>query len=269
MRVGARQHRGSHAANAIAVDPPGGRRYSSALTVDRSVEWLHITFHMYRKVFPRAAALAVKNWPVLGTVFAYLVILSVAATVARVMGFAGGFVVSLVWAACAGSFLYLVEMMVRTSRVSLDDVRRSFGAYLWDVVGVSFVFWVFFTLVTPAILQLPNGGLILLCINIAIFVLCNAVPELIYLGHHSALALLAESYGFVAANWLEWFPANMVAAAVFYAVSSLPGSGPVGIVRYGLTALLVYFTMVMRGLLFLELYGSTHRSRRFKYRAQF
>ena len=233
------------------------------------MEWLQITFQMYRKVFPRAAALAVKNWPVLGTLFGYLVILSVAATLARFMGFAGGLVVSLVWAACAGSFLYLVEMIVRTSRVSLDDVRRSFGAYLWDVVGVSFVFWVFFTLVTPAILQLPNGGLILLCIDIAIFVLCNAVPELIYLGHHSALALLTESYGFIAANWLEWFPANVVAAGILYAVSSLPSDGLIGIVQHALTALLVYFAMVMRGLLFLELYGTTHRSRRFKYRAQF
>jgi hypothetical protein len=233
------------------------------------MEWLLITFQIYRKVFPQAAVLAVKNWPVLGTLFVYLVLLSVASTVARFMGFAGGLVVSLVWAACAGSFLYLVEMMVRTSRVSLDDVRRSFGVYLWDVVGVSFVFWVFFTLVTPALIQLPNGWLILLCINIAILVLCNAVPELIYLGHHSALALLAESYGFIAANWLEWFPANIVAAAILYAVSLLPGHGPLGIVQYALIALLVYFTMVMRGLLFLELYGTTHRSRRFKYRAQF
>jgi hypothetical protein len=234
--------------------------------VAQSVEWFLVTLSIYRRVFARAAALAVKNWPVLGSVFVYSALMGATAWAAVLFGFIGGFLLSLVSAACTASFLYLVEMIVRTSRVTLDDFRRSFGVYLWDVVGISFLSWVFFTLATPALTQLPQGGVILLFVWIAVFVLFNAVPELIYLGHYSAVALLAESYGFIAANWIEWFPANIAAAALLYAVWSVQVEGPVAYLQLALLGLLFYFVMVMRGLLFIELQGTTHRGRAFKYR---
>ncbi len=232
------------------------------------MEWFLVTLQIYRKVFTRAGTLAMRNWPVLGSVFAYSAILSLATGAAVLLGLIGGFLLSLVSAACVGSFLYLVEMIVRTSKVTFGDFRRSFGMYLWDVVGITFVFWVFFALATPAILQLPQGFLILLFVHVAGFVVFNAVPELIYLGHASSVALLSESYAFIAANWIEWFPANLVAAGVLYAVASLPVSGIGAYVQTAALGLLIYFTMVMRGLLFIELHGSTHRGRAFKYRMQ-
>jgi hypothetical protein len=237
-------------------------------TVVQPVEWFLVTLKTYQRVFARAVTLAVKNWPVLGSVFAYSAIMSVTGWLSELLGPVGGFVLSLVWAACVGSFLYLVEMIVRTSKVTLDDFRRSFGAYLWDVVGITFVFWIFFRLATPALIQLPQGYLIFLCVQIAIFVLFNAVPELIYLGHYSALALLQESYAFIAANWIEWFPANLAAAGILYAVASVPVHGIAAYLRLAVLGLLVYFVMVMRGLLFIELDASTHRSRAFKYRME-
>ena len=230
------------------------------------LEWLLVTLQIYRHVWARAAALALKNWPVFGSLVVYHLIWTVAATVCLPLGIAGGFVLTIVKAACLGSFLYLVEMIVRTSKVTLEDFRRSFGTYLWDVVGITFVFWIFFRLATPAIAQLPQGFLILLFVEIAGFVVFNAVPELIYLGHYSSLALLSESYAFIAANWIEWFPANLVAAGILYAVAAVPLNGLAVYVQTGVLGLLVYFTMVMRGLLFVELHGSTQRSRAFKYR---
>jgi len=237
------------------------------LRVVPPVEWFLVTLKIYRRVFERAATLAARNWAVLGSVFVYSFIMSVTVVFSWRLGIVGGFLLSFVWAACVGSFLSLVETIVRTSKVTLDDFRRSFGMYLWDVVAITFLFWVFFTLATPALLQAPQGGLLLLFAQIAIFVLFNAVPELIYLGHHSAITLLTESYAFIAANWVEWFPANLAAAAVLYAASSVEVDGVGVYAQRAALGLLVYFTMVMRGLLFIELHGSTHRSRVFKYRA--
>lgn len=232
------------------------------------MEWFLVTLSIYRRVFVRAARLAARNWAVLGTVFIYSTIMQVTVSVSVLLSIMGGFLLSLVWAACVGSFLYLVEMIVRTNKVTLDDFRRSFGMYLWDVVAISFLSWLFFTLATPAILGLPQGALILLFARIAILVLFNAVPELIYLGHSSAVALLSESYAFIAANWIEWFPATLVAAAAVYAVAAIPVVGLATYLQSAALGLLVYFAMVMRGLLFLELEGSTHRSRAFKYRTE-
>ncbi len=231
----------------------------------RPVEWFLVTLQIYRKVFARAAVLAAKNWPVLGSVFVYGAIQMVAARWCLPLGIAGGFALSLIEAACLSSFLYLVEMIVRTSKVTLDDFRRSFVPYLWDVVGIMFLFWIF-TLLRPAFMQLPQGEVILLFVYLAVFVLFNAVPELIYMGHYSAATLLSESYQFIAENWIEWFPASLLAAGVLALVGSVPVRGPAAYAQEAVLALLLYFTMVMRGLLFIELHGSTHRGRAFKYR---
>jgi hypothetical protein len=230
------------------------------------VEWLTVTLAMYRKAFHQAAQLVLKNWLVLGTVFVYMVTLNVGAIVAGLLPIVGGFLYTLVLAACVGSFLSLVEMMVRTSRVTFDDFKRSFGAYLWDVVGVSFLLWLFSQLAVPALLSLPQGTVIVLCAYLAIFVFGNAVPELIYVGHFSSMALLQESYGFVLENWIEWFPANLIAATLVFAIWSVPVDGIFAWIQTAVIALLIYFVMVMRGLLFRELHGSSRRSRAFRHR---
>ena len=234
------------------------------------VEWVVVTLQIYRKVFARAAVLALKNWPVLGTLFVYSAIRQVAARLCLPFGMAGGLVLTVIDAACLGSFLYLVEMIVRTAKVTLDDFRRSFGVYLADVLGIMFLFWIF-SLLSPALGRLPQGELILACVYIVLFVLFNAVPELIYMGHYSATALLSESYEFISENWIEWFPATLIgvtliAVALLVTAAVLPISGAAAYVRDAIIALLVYFTMIVRGLLFIELHGSTHRSRAFKHR---
>ena len=234
-------------------------------TVVQPLEWFVVTLQIYRHVFARAAALAAKNWPVLGSLAVYYVIRTSAAVLCMPLGIAGGFIVTLVQAACVGSFLYLVEQLVRTSRVTLNDFRHSFSRYLWDVVGVMFLFWIF-TLVSPAIRQLPQGDVILLFLLVVILILFNAVPELIYMGHYAPTALLSESYQFIIENWIEWFPATLVAVCVMYGISAVPLRGAGVYAQEAATGLVLYFTMVMRGLLFIELHGSTHRGRAFKYR---
>jgi hypothetical protein len=179
----------------------------------------------------------------------------------------GGLALSAVSSACFASFLYLVEMMVRSSRVTFDDFRRSFGPYFWDVVGITFVLWLFWQIVVPVLAQTPQGGALVLAVNLGILVLFNAVPELIYLGHHSVPALLTESYGFITENWIEWFPPNLLLGFVLVLLLAFPGYGLGGILRLAILGLFIYFAMVARGFLFLELAGSSRRSRAFRYRA--
>ena len=231
------------------------------------LESLTVTVDMYRRAFARGALLAVRNWPVLGTVFAYAAVLAVGAYFALFLGIAGGFVMALLGAACMGSFLYLVEMIVRTNRVNWEDFRRSFGMYLWDVIAVNFALWIFWQIAMPVARQLPQGHVVVLCVELLILVFFNAVPELIYLGHYSLLQLLSRSYEFIANNWIEWFPPNLLLMVVL-AMLWLPNAGGVGarIAQLAVSALFLYFAMVVRGLLFIELDGSTRRSRIFRHK---
>jgi hypothetical protein len=231
------------------------------------VESLVVTFDMYRRAITRGAALAVRNWPVLLSVFAYAGMMAVGAYLAMFLGLVGGFLMAVLSAACASSFLYLVEMIVRTNKVTWEDFRHSFGPYLLDVMGVLFVFWIFSQFLAPALLQLPQGPVVVLSVELVALVLFNAVPELIYLGHYPLVALLARSYAFIASNWIEWFPPNLLLAAGFVALSAPEPSSTAGVVAQSAAlALFVYFAMVVRGLLFIDLDGTTRRARIFRHK---
>jgi len=234
-----------------------------------TMDELQVILSMYSTVLQRAGVLTRRNWPVLATVFAYAAIFAFTLSIAAGLGLFGALLLGLAQSACLASFLYLVEMIVQTSKVTLDDFRKSFGVYLQDVIGVWFVFWLFRRIVVPVLVQAPNGLAILLAIELAAFVFFNAVPELIYLGHHSVLELLTESARFISENWIEWFPPNLLAAGAFFVLLALPfPAGALGsLARWALLALCLYFTMVMRGLLFLELHGSSRRARLFRWRA--
>lgn len=238
------------------------------------MEWFAITFRIYQQVFAEAARLTARNWPVLGSIFVYWAILQIASFGLAALGvfhgplaLVGGLALNLLRAACIGSFLYLVEMMVRTRKVSLEDFQRSFGVYLWDVVGVMFVFWIVSMLASPLFATIPQGWAYFALLQLVLFILLNAVPELIYLGHYSALALLGESYKFIGTNWIEWFPLTLGAIALSYAVVQGVALTGLWFLADAALYLMIYFTMVLRGLLFLELYQSSPRSRAFRYRA--
>jgi len=230
------------------------------------VSWLSVTLALYGRTLRRAADLTWRNWPVVGSLFVYAAVMSVAAALAASLGIVGGFLLSFAWAACVGSFLYLVEMLVRSGRVTLADFQRSAGVYLWDVVGVTFVVWIAFRLLTPALATIPQGPMLLLGLYLIVLVFFNAVPELIYLGRCSSLELLGESYAFIGENWIEWFPVTVELGALVLAIDALPVAPLLEWPKLAAVALLVYYTMVVRGLLFLELQGSSRRSRAFRHR---
>ncbi len=220
-------------------------------------------------MFLRALALMRENWPVAGTMFVYVFVIALTMPLAMSFGIFGGFVIQMVRAACLSSLLYLVERMIRTGAVKLEDLLQSFAPYLWDLVGVLFLLWLFESALLPLLLSLPSGVALVACLELAGFVLFNAVPELIYLGHHSSLELFSESAKFIGENWIEWFPMNfgLVVGFVLIVAAPVPAGVLGAFLQSTLLAVFIYFALVVRGLLFQELSTSSRRSRQFRYRA--
>ena len=154
--------------------------------------------------------------------------------------------------------------MIRTGRVHFRDLPAGFAAYLGDLLTVFFLVWVLSLVASLVLAPFPFLRIVFV---LACFVFFNAVPELIYLGGHAPAELLVESYRFIGENWIEWFPANIVLARMRRrgpraarrrrpVFSSRP---PPGVV--------LYFAMIVRGLLFQELATSSRRGREFRRRA--
>ncbi len=221
---------------------------------------LQDTLTLYRRTFTRGASLALTNWPVGLMLLVYLALLNVATMIAIPFGIVGGFIMQIAMAACASSWLALVEQVIRSGRIRLSDVPASFNAYLGDLITVFFILWILRLVVAPI---LVTSGALAAILQLGILIFFNAVPELIYFGHHSGVALFTESYHFISENWIEWFPANFILGGCLVMATLVP-SGPAGIVGIFVSGVVLYFAMIVRGFLFQELSTSSRRGRAFR-----
>ena len=216
-----------------------------------------------------------KNWVVSLAPVAYGIILTLAGVVAGPLGIVGGLIYSLVSSACASSGLYLVKNLVESGKTDMNDFLNGFLVYLGDLLTFFFILWLPMWAAANGLAGVPNGWLIYLLLRLGLFVLLNAVPEMIYQGRASGLELIGASYNFIVENWIEWLVPNLIlfAAGYFFLdyFDSLLFGLPV-FVQLFLSALvlglLLAFFMIFRGFLFSQLHGTTRRTRIYRYDAR-
>jgi hypothetical protein len=233
------------------------------------------TLWISAKALRRSWESLLKNWVVSFAPFAYAALLSILAFIVASLGIIGGLVLGLASQACISSGLHLIKNIVESDRADLKDFINGFTVYLWELLGIAFILWIPMRVLAMALASAPNGGLIFALIQIAIYILLNPIPELIYQTRASGLGLISESYNFIVENWLEWLLPNIVLTIAGYLIlnilnaitTGLPGVVQVFIITVGMGLCVSYF-MIFRGFLFAELYGSTRRSRAYRYKTQ-
>jgi hypothetical protein len=205
----------------------------------------------------------------------YGALLSIVGLVAAPLGILGGLLLGLATQACISSGLHLIKNIVESGRADFKDFVNGFTVYLWELLGIAFILWIPLRVLALALASIPNGSLIYTLIQIALYILLNPVPELIYQTRSSGVAIISDSYNFIVENWLEWLLPNIAMTIAGYVILQFLSAIAVGlpfgiqlfIVAAGLGLCLTYF-MIFRGFLFAELYGTTRRSRVYRYRAQ-
>lgn len=236
---------------------------------------IEVTLWLYATALQRSWHVLHKNWVVSVAPAVYGIILSVCATLVAPLGMIGAFIYPLVSAACASSGLFLIKNMLDSGKTDLNDFLNGFTVYIWDVITISFILWIPMQLAAMGLASLPNGWLLFMLLRLGLFVLLNAVPELIYQGRTSGLDLIGASYNFIVENWLEWLAPNLFLALVGYFVVNLLESLIFALPAYVELFILAFcmglglaYIMTFRGFLFSQLYGTTRRSRLYRYNAR-
>ena len=233
------------------------------------------TLWLYATALRRSWESLLKNWVVSFAPWVYATLLTVLALVVAPLGIIGGLVLGLATQACISSGLYLIKNIVESRRADFKDFVNGFRVYLWELLGIAFILWIPMRVLAMALASTPNGVLIFTLIQLAIYILLNPVPELIYQTRSSGLALISDSYNFIVENWLEWLLPTIVLTIAGFLIlnvlsaitAGLPSVVQIFIVAVGMGLCLSYF-MIFRGFLFAELHGSTRRSRAYRYKAQ-
>jgi hypothetical protein len=239
------------------------------------MEQIKAILWIYKTALTKTVQLLRDNLGIIFAPIAYGVVLSVAAILMAPLGFIGGMILGAVLAACASSALYLIENVVRMGKATLQDFIQGFTVYIWDILTLAFIFWIPMRLLSQFAYSIPNGPLLYLGVQILLYVIFNAVPEIIYQSRVSGLAVLSASYQFIVENWIEWLLPNLLVGVVGYllrdlvhsVVAPLPFFFQYFFVEAGF-GLFLTFLMIFRGLLFAELNGTTRRSRVYRYKAR-
>jgi hypothetical protein len=236
---------------------------------------LQVMLWIYALALKRAWNGVRKNLVVSFAPLAYGLALSIVGIIALPLGIVGGLLLGLATQACVSSGLYLVKNIIETGKTDINDFLRGFTVYIWELVTIAFILWIPMKLASMTLATIPNGYVIYLCIQIALYILLNPVPELIYQTRISGLELLSASYNFIVENWIEWLIPNLILGIAGYLLLNafgsflfgLPGFLQLFLYAFALGICLTYI-MTFRGFLFTELHGTTRRSRIYRYNAR-
>jgi hypothetical protein len=236
---------------------------------------LRVTLWMYATALKRSLECVRKNWVVSFAPVVYGIGLSIVGTLVAPLGMIGGLLYSLASSACASSALFLIKNMVESGKTDVRDFLNGFTVYLWEVITIGFILWIPTWALATSLASVPNGALIFFLIRLCLYIILNAVPELIYQSRVSGLELIGASYNFIVENWIEWLTPNLILFAAGYFLLDFVGSlfydmpGFVQLFLYALVlGLCLTYFMTFRGFLFAQLYGTTRRSRIYRYNAR-
>jgi len=236
---------------------------------------LQVTFWLYATALSKSYDCVRKNWVVIFAPVAYGVILTVVGIVVASLGMIGGLVYSLVSSACTSSGLYLIKNMVESGKTDVNDFLNGFLAYLGELLTFFFILWLPMWAAANGLSGVPNGWLIYLLLRLALFIILNAVPEMIYQGRVSGLELIGASYSFIVDNWIEWLVPNLILFAAGYFLldffESLLFGLPAFVQLFSsacMIGVLLAFFMTFRGFLFSQLHGTTRRTRIYRFDAR-
>lgn len=232
------------------------------------------------KAFARSA------WAMIALLACFPLLMAVNVLVSP-LGFFGGFIVALVQAAAAGTYLACLRDALQSRKAMGPAVlRANLGVDMWEIIGV--LFPIFLVELVLALVGAP--WFVSLTVSIAIALFFNPAPEMIGRVRAHGVELLQDAARFMMNNGPEWMVPQVLALGALWlvfpdqaigllqlfgprfgftqtgALAMSAGAGAVGwALGFGLVAL-VHLWMLFRGALYQRLSGGGRRQREWEAR---
>ena len=153
----------------------------------------------------RAATAAIKrNWMIiLGSVLAYFLFVLILPLLAP-FGVGGGFLAGLLKIALLTFYYSWLTAAYRKERLTPACMREFDLNLFLTIISVGFVLWIIEELTRPLIYSEQTFALYF-CLQLGIFLVLNALPEVVFIQRSQSIYALRETASFVVRNWIEWF----------------------------------------------------------------
>lgn len=164
-----------------------------------------VLLKLYRDCVAQSTKAFLKNWIVLpASIAMYLFLSIVLVPFFGSFGIAGGFFLGLL-ITCVFTFFYSwIYRTIRKEKLVFKDLTEFDYSLFICIINTGFVLWIvrFFV---EAFSAAKGDNTIQLLFNFAVVLLCNPLPEVLYIRRNAGLEALHESFQFTQSFWLEWF----------------------------------------------------------------
>ena len=175
-------------------------------------EVLHATLKMYWSCMHQATISLIKGWPIfVGCVLIYLFWIQMASLFGG-MGFGGGFLLGFIYIALLALFYHWISELVEGNGLAFQDLIRYDYSLFFNVINVAFILWI----VDLVVSMFAQGSVssIGLLVQLGIYIVFNAIPEVIYQRRYDGPTALSEAFTFTRDNWIEWFAPYIALAGI-------------------------------------------------------
>lgn len=228
-----------------------------------------------------------RNWIIIPASFAASVIFFVAYSLLGGIGFAGGLFIGLLQIALISLYYSWISETINREKLKLKDIVVFDYSLFSTTISVAFILFIAQFIISSLINGLGVDW-IMSILGLAILLLFNALPEVIYVHRYEGMYALGQAERFTRENWIEWYLPFVVLLAPLIAINPiqvldmlsgidalLPAMPLVHVAfllfpPYGTGALLLgllvgvsflNWFMLFRGVLFKELETGTRRQR--------
>ncbi|MCB0338226.1 MAG: hypothetical protein KDD53_01415 [Bdellovibrionales bacterium] len=160
--------------------------------------------NLYWKCLRSSAVDLWNNLPILlGSILAYFGFLLVA-QILLPFGLVGRFLLGFVYIFALTLYYGWLQEIQAGKRVKFKNLGRFDYSLFSGIISVAFLLFLLEWIVQP-FGQDPNTRWVYLCVELMLFLLLNAIPEIVYIGRVESLTAIQKSAHFVQSYWIEWF----------------------------------------------------------------
>ena len=248
-----------------------------------TIEMVWATALIYRDCAVKASKALVKNWLILPASCAAYFAFMVSATFLSPMGFAGGMILGMIQIFLVSLYYGWLWASVERDKLTRHNLLQFDYSLFSSAINVAFVLFIA-QFIVQSFAQSAGHGEVMLFLQLAIIVIFNAVPEVIYVHRYDGMLGLSEAGKFTRDNWIEWYlplvaillpwillsPQGVVLSLakmhpLLPAVIVLPATsvslGGLGWVALPVGIIVLNWFMIFRGFLFRELESGSRRQR--------
>jgi hypothetical protein len=246
---------------------------------------------IYAECFKESIGLISRCWLIIPAAIATFTVFLFISGATSGLGMAGGFIAGLFYIATLTLFYGWLSQAVRKEKLRWESLKEFDWSLFSALMSVGFILWIFNMLVSP-FASTKETSWIFASISLALFVLLNVIPEVIYLKRYESMEGLKYSFNFIKENWVEWFIPFIILLAPLVLgrpsdfLASVSGIDPfsagadpllparfifsqitkmldrnLGYLGYLAAFAVTIWFMIFRGMLFLKLDGTSRRQR--------